>query len=723
MSTVAPLLEVRDLEVQFPVRSGTMRRAKWLRAVDGISFSLTKGSTLGIVGESGSGKTTLARAVLDIYRPTSGLVLYKGTNVADLRGDERRHYRHNVQAVFQDPSSSLNPRMRVGRIIADPLIGYGEGNRREQKARVAELLESVGLDQTFAHHYPNQLSEGQRQRVAIARALALHPELLILDEPVSSLDVSIAAQILNLLKRLQRELGLTYMLIAHDLGVVRYLADEIAVVYLGQIVEQARSDDLIDKVKAGEAHPYTEALFAAANDVDDLGKAVSRVTAIGEIPSPINPPAGCRFHTRCPYVMEVCMVVPPLLESDEFGGRVACHLRPVATDAQVVVAGPAQRSAEIPVVRVHERTDRGGCHADNEPLLRVRGLTTEVKTRFRAFNAVDGIDFDIWPGETLGLVGESGSGKTLTALSMLGVLPQAAEVIGGEVLFRGEDLLRMSEERLQRRIRGNEIAMILQDPLSSLNPVFTVGSQLVEAVQHNTSIPRSERVQYAVDLMDQVRISEPETRMKAYPHQLSGGMRQRVVGAIALSGRPSLLIADEPTTSLDTTIQAQYLELLSDLQQETGMAILFITHDLGIVTNLCDRVAVMYAGRIVEEGPVTDVFADPRHPYTRGLLDSVPRIRGDAKELKTIPGQPAGVAGTNPGCRFAQRCEFAWELCRTHYPPAFDISDDRHAACWLNDPGVMPLMPRSTVAPNDDGRRWAEPETEVTRNDGEKGKQ
>jgi oligopeptide/dipeptide ABC transporter ATP-binding protein len=321
--------------------------------------------------------------------------------------------------------------------------------------------------------------------------------------------------------------------------------------------------------------------------------------------------------------------------------------------------------------------------ANREAVLQVAGLQTHFFSfgGARVVKAVDGVSFTLREGETLGLVGESGSGKTTTCLSIVGLLPRAGRIVGGRVVFEGQDLTRMSQREL-RRIRGRRIAVILQDPMASLNPLFTIFRQVAEPAffhQHLRGRTLRERVQ---GLLRAVRIPSPEWRMRDYPHQMSGGMRQRIVGAIALAGGPKLVIADEPTTNLDVTIQAQYLDLLKDIQRETGVALIFVTHNLGIVAKMCDRVAVMYAGKIVEQAPVRELFDDPKHPYTRALLGSLPKL-GNKEPLYSIRGQPPNPANLPDGCAFHPRCPDVMSRCMTDEPPDFRPGDGSVARCWL----------------------------------------
>jgi len=316
-------------------------------------------------------------------------------------------------------------------------------------------------------------------------------------------------------------------------------------------------------------------------------------------------------------------------------------------------------------------------------VLEVEDLHTYCFTRFGTVKAVDGVSFHLRQGESLAVVGESGCGKTMTALSLLRLQPRpAARIVKGSIRLEGEELVTKTEEEM-RQIRGRRISMILQDPQTSLNPVYTVGNQLLESIRiRHPGDDRKSLLRRAIDALKQVRVAAPDRRISDYPHQISGGMKQRVVGAIAISCEPKVIIADEPTTSLDVTIQAQYLRLLRELQEETNLALIFITHDFGIVAKMCDRVMVMYAGRAVETGPVRDIFNHPSHPYTHALLQSVPSMDEDVARLYSISGQPPALWDVPPGCRFAARCPHADDRCRREYPPAFTVSDGHTASCW-----------------------------------------
>ena len=319
---------------------------------------------------------------------------------------------------------------------------------------------------------------------------------------------------------------------------------------------------------------------------------------------------------------------------------------------------------------------------DTETVLTVENLRTYFTTRWGTVKAVDGISFDLRRGETLGIVGESGCGKSVTMLSLMRLIPiPPGRIVSGSIILDGEDIIPISEQEMAK-IRGSKIALIIQDPMTSLNPVFSIGNQVEEAIRIHQDIPKRAVKERALEVLRKVNIPAAEIRAKDYPHQMSGGMRQRVVGAIGISCEPQVLIADEPTTSLDVTIQAQYLKLLKDIQRDSNLSIIFITHDFGIVAKMCDRVAVMYAGRIVEHGSVRDIFNNPSHPYTVALLASVPKMDRDVERLYSIEGQPPPLHDLPVGCAFADRCPDVMDKCREQYPDSMAVSEGHVASCW-----------------------------------------
>jgi len=318
----------------------------------------------------------------------------------------------------------------------------------------------------------------------------------------------------------------------------------------------------------------------------------------------------------------------------------------------------------------------------NEVVLQVEDLHTSFFTRAGEVKAVDGVSFYVRAGETFGIVGESGCGKSVTGLSLLRLLPEpAGQIVSGKIILEGKDLMELTKKQM-RAYRGKMISMILQDPMSSLNPVFTIGDQISESVRLHQGLPENMVEPEVISALRLLRIPAPEVRLKEYPFQLSGGMRQRVVGSIAMSCRPRVLIADEPTTALDATIQAQYLSLFDDIQQKTNVAIIFITHDFGVVARICDRVGVMYAGRFVETAPTRDIFKAPKHPYTAALIASVPTLEKNEKRLFSIEGQPPSMLRLPPGCRFAPRCSLCMDICKEQEPPEIKLSDNHSVSCW-----------------------------------------
>ncbi|MBO8165750.1 MAG: peptide ABC transporter ATP-binding protein [Thermotogae bacterium] len=321
---------------------------------------------------------------------------------------------------------------------------------------------------------------------------------------------------------------------------------------------------------------------------------------------------------------------------------------------------------------------------DKKPLLEVKGLKTYFHTDDGIVKAVDGVSFEVYSGETLGIVGESGCGKSVTSLSVMRLLDEKGEIAGGEILFDGKDIRALSDEEM-RKMRGNDMAMIFQEPMTALNPVYTIGDQITEAILLHQDVDKETARKMAIDMLRKVGIPEPEKRVDEYPHELSGGMRQRAMIAMSLSCNPKLLFADEPTTALDVTIQAQILELMLELQKEYGMAIVMITHDLGVIAEMAERVVVMYAGKVVEYADVVTLFKDPKHPYTWGLMNAIPRLDEDKDVLYNIPGVVPDPLDFPKGCRFNTRCPLATDKCRTEEPPLVEIEPGHKAACWHID--------------------------------------
>ncbi|MBU6270246.1 MAG: dipeptide ABC transporter ATP-binding protein [Betaproteobacteria bacterium] len=596
----APLFAVRDLRVEFRGERGARTQA-----LRGVSFTVPAQTTVALVGESGSGKSVGALAALGLLPPNArvqGSVRFHGQELIGASPAALRALRGaRIAMVFQEPMSSLNPVMRVGEQIAEVLRLHRRLGAGAAHQAAVRLLEEVGIPQPglLARAHPHQLSGGQQQRVMIAMAIACEPDLLIADEPTTALDVTIQAQILALLRRLQRERRMAMLFITHDLGVVAELADRVVVMRAGEVLEQGP----VAAVLAQPAHPYTRALLACRPPLDARPH---RLPVIDWEPPPrvaAPSPEAAPFHDAAP--------------SPEAAPRPTA-LQPSGTPS------PSGAPAGSPPAGA----------ADPHPvLIEVRGLCKTYRLRegwlrHRAVPAVRDVSFSLRRGRTLGLVGESGSGKTTVGLALLRLLPADA----GAVLSGGQDLLGLDREAWfawRRRLQ-----IVFQNPYASLNPRFTVAQTLVEPMRlHGIGADAAERLHLAGELLR--RVGLPGAALARYPHEFSGGQRQRIAIARALSTRPEVVVCDESVSALDVSVQAQVLNLLRDLQDEFGLAYLFISHDLAVVKYLADEVLVMKAGEVVEAGDAQALYEQPRHEYTRRLLAAIPRPPGPARSAPT----------------------------------------------------------------------------------------
>ena len=677
-----PLLIAKDLKKYFPITGGLLNRAiGHVQAVDRVSFQIMKGETLGVVGESGCGKSTLARLLLHLLTPDAGELIFDGDSVGQRRGITVQALRRQAQMVFQDSYSSLNPRMPV-----EDSISYGPkvhgASQTEAKELARDLLTKVSLDpDLFAQRYPHELSGGQKQRVNIARALALEPRLIILDEAVSALDKSVEAQVLNLLLDLKKQFDLTYMFISHDLNVVQFVSDRVLVMYLGQVVEVGPVDAIYNAPK----HPYTRALLESRLSMDPEMR-IDEPPLTGDPPNPISPPSGCRFRTRCPDAQDVCERQTPGLPSalsQADAHLVACHMYDPASGHSEASLFTAQHAPPAPSpARVTPMTDVTAAPAAEacEPLVEVRDLNVTFVSREASVHAANDVSFTMMPGEVMCLIGESGSGKSVTLRAMMRLFPPRQTVMTGDVRIAGRDMMALNTRQLAD-IRGTTVAMIFQEPMTALDPVYTVGQQIAETVIRHEGCSAQDAWRRALDLLDVVKVPSAERRLRAYPHELSGGLRQRAMIAMALSCRPKLLLADEPTTALDATVQIQVLTLLRQLQAELDMGIIFVTHDIGVAAEISDHVAVMYAGRIVEQGRVREVLRQPLHPYAEGMLASSVSQQPRGSRIEAIPGSPPDLRWLPQGCSFAPRCRYATEACAAAEPEARMFAGGRMARC------------------------------------------
>ena len=603
MSGDAPLLELAGLRIWS--RSGEERRTITM----GTDLSVGTGQTVGIVGESGSGKSLTARAVARLLPEgvfADGSVVYRGRELMDLPEKEMRALRGGVVSLmFQDPFTMLNPLLRCGEHIAEMLSADGGGSLRERvRSDMLRRLSEVGIDDpSVADRYPFQLSGGMRQRVALAAALARDPDLLIADEPSTALDVTTQAEILALLRSVQRTRGMGMILITHDLRVAFTTCDRVYVLYAGSLLEIGRAEAL----EREPLHPYTLGLLLSEPSVEQK---LGELAAIpGSVPAPDDVADRCAFAPRCRWAEDVCRVDRPALEEVEPGRLSACvRLPEIRTQMhELRVRGHGQ--AADPDTRVH-----GG------PIL---GLEALAKTfdlgRDRTVEALKGVSLTIQPGECVGLVGESGSGKTTLGRCLVGLeTPSAGSItIDGIDASDSGTLSKQDRTRLRRTVQ-----MVFQDPYSTLNPRHTVGRTLTEALQRSGK--RGSGDAAAAELLDRVGLPAAYARRK--PASLSGGERQRVAIARALAVQPSLLVCDEPVSALDVSVQAQILNLFRGLQSELRIGYLFITHDLAVVRQVADRIYVLYRGEVVETGSAQVILSNPTHPYTRQLMESLPGI-------------------------------------------------------------------------------------------------
>jgi peptide/nickel transport system ATP-binding protein len=659
----APLLSVRDL------RAGFAAGRRVLTAVDGVGFDVAAGETLALLGESGCGKSATALALLRLL-PAAGRILggevrFEGVDLMRLAEADMRAVRGGGMAmIFQEPATSLNPVLTVGRQIGEAIARHRGFRGTAAAARAVELLRAVGMSDPERRlaEYPFQLSGGMKQRVMVAMALAGNPRLLIADEPTTALDVTLQAQILELLRRLQAERGMGLLLITHDLGVVARMAHRVGVMYAGELVEEAPREAFFN----APCHPYTRMLFAALPERAARGARLETIE--GQVPSLAALPAGCRFAARCPSAWERCRAQSPAWIDLGGGQRARCH----GVEEGRIAAAPRRTHPATPLREEGER--------DN--LLEVEDLRVYFPIRRGVLRrvighvrAVDGVSLELKRGRTLALVGESGCGKTTAGKAIL----QLIRPDGGRVRLGGRELTGLSRRALRPLRRGMQ--MIFQDPFASLDPRLCAGDIIAEGMDALGMRPSmAGRMEAVVALLRQVGLDAEAAQR--YPHEFSGGQRQRVAIARALAVRPELVVCDEPTSALDVSVQAQILNLLKSLQDELGLAYLFITHNFAVVDHLAHEVAVMYLGRIVERGPASAVLRSPGHPYTEALLSAVPSPRpGEERPVIRLAGETPSPAHPPPGCHFHPRCPHATERCRAEYPPILVAGEAHTARC------------------------------------------
>ncbi|MGB3731903.1 ABC transporter ATP-binding protein [Microbacterium sp.] len=606
------LLDVKNLVVDIPTEDGTVH------AVRDVSFTVQEGEFFGVVGESGSGKSVLVQSIMGLIprAKTSGTVMFRDRDLLTLGPSAMRSVRgREISMIFQDPLSSLHPQYTIGWQIVEQIRAHEKVSAHAARSRAIELLDRVRIPDAAARFdaYPHQFSGGMRQRVMIAMGLVLRPALVIADEPTTALDSTVQAQILDLLGEMQRETGSTVLMISHDLGVLSRVADRVMVMYGGRRLELGSSDSVL----GSPAHPYTAGLLRSSSFNREPGVPLTPIP--GRPPSLLAPPTGCVFADRCPDVMDICHQQPPRRRYDD-GTEVDCWLETPPSEPEVPAAlgitADAQPSSTIA--------------AASDVTLKFTQRRGQVRT------VLDHISIEVHRGETLGLVGESGCGKTTLARTLAGLIPPTS----GSVTFGGAELSGL--DRAEWRALRQKVQVVFQDPFGSLNPRRRVGSIIGDPFRIHRLASGEQRRARVQELMEVVGLN-PE-HYNRFPSQFSGGQRQRIGIARALALNPELVILDEPVSALDVSIQAQVLNLLEKLQRELGLTYVFISHDLAVVRHICDRIAVMDGGRIVELGDAETLSGNPTHPFTRTLLAAgAPEVRPRAAQ-RALVGIEGGAA-------------------------------------------------------------------------------
>jgi peptide/nickel transport system ATP-binding protein len=665
-----PALALEDLEVAYMV--GGLPRA----VLRGVTLAIAPGESYGLVGESGCGKSTTAYAALRYLprngRITGGRALIDGTDVTHLSGRELQRLRATrVSMVYQDPAAALNPAIKVGPQIEEAFTVLGLDNAPR---RALEALGKVRIadPERVLERYPHQLSGGMQQRVVIAMALASDPQLLVLDEPTSSLDATVEAEVLDLVEALRSEWGVALLLIAHNLGVVRRMCDRVGVMYAGKIVEEGPAVQVFDDPR----HPYTVGLLRCLPR-RGMRKEDRRLETIpGFLPQIGEELPACVFVDRCPLATEICRTDPPPFYEVDPDRVTRCH----HYDRIDEIPPPAEG---IPSPRV----------ADSKaPVLSLSGVSKTFRQFGHSIHALGDIELELRAGETLGLVGETGSGKTTLAKAILGIHAPDA---GGLIALDGQELAPRVHSRRQEEKRA--IQIVFQNPDSALNRSHSVRYILLRALDKLATLRGAKAEQKLHSLGEHVRLTPRHFEMK--PRQLSGGLKQRVAIARAFAGDPRIVVCDEPTSALDVSVQAAILNLLAELQRDEGSSYIFISHDLNVVRYLSDRIAVLYLGRLMEVGPAETVFAPPHHPYTEALLSAVPNFDGEPVARIRLDGEIPSAASPPSGCVFHTRCPRRIDgLCDVEEPELREVEPDHLIRCHRSLDELRELQTRAAAA-------------------------
>ncbi len=670
---MSALLSVQNLRVQFSTRNS------FVTAVDDFSLTIEPGESVGLVGESGCGKTTTGLSIMRLLpgngKIAAGTIVLDGVELNALSEKQMQDQRGRTVALIpQDPMSSLNPTTKIGKQIGEGLRIHHGASDADARKRALEVLEMVEMPRPSERldQYPFELSGGLRQRVIIAMGLVNNPKLLIADEPTTALDVTIQAQILDLIDNLRTTLNMSVLLITHDMGVIAGRTDRVIVMYGGKVAERASTEELFARMR----HPYSQALLASMPNLENTSK--HELASIAGVPPDLSLEiVGCRFAPRCSFAQDRCRIEEPSLASD--GEHQYACFYPVNGPRPVVI-----RSATAAI----EATTGG------RELVRVENLVKEfpitaglIRHKVNAVHAVSDVSFSINEGETFGLVGESGCGKTTIGRMLVGI----ESLTAGRIYF--EDKVTSAKKKKLSLEEHRQRQMMFQDPYSSLNPRMKVNEIIAEPLLVQKVGTKADRQRRVFELLDVVGL--PQGAADRYPHEFSGGQRQRIGLARALALNPRLIVADEPVSALDVSIQAQILNLMKGLQSEHHLTYMFVSHDLAVVYYMADTIGVMYLGKIVEIGDAESVFRSPAHPYTQGLLDSVPIPNPiEARNRRGIQVRGELPSPINPpsGCRFRTRCPRAQDVCANVEPPMESFGPRHQAACHF------PLQPVGSTA-------------------------
>jgi peptide/nickel transport system ATP-binding protein len=697
-SAGTPILECRNLSISYSSRSGDVP------AVVDFNLNLLAGEAHGLVGESGCGKSTVALAIMRHLGPAGrvvrGQILFQGRDILAMGAEELRRIRGAAIAmIYQEPMASLNPSMTLGEQLIEVPMYHDGASRRDAADRARAMLARVQLADTdrMMRSYPHQISGGQQQRIVIAMALLSNPQLLLLDEPTTALDVTVEAGIVDLIRSISEEFGTSMLYISHNLGLVRETCNRITVMYSGQAVEVGP----IQSVFGGMRHPYTRGLFAAIPTIGADKTSRPLVAIPGQLPPPLDRPKGCMFGPRCAwFVADRCDSGPiELAVVSRASGRDGASASTgtsglngtSASNGTAALTGTAVHSTRC--VRVDEidwdtppaaSTGRSAT-TQGDVLLKVNDLTK----RYRHVLANDGLTFEVRRGETVAIVGESGCGKSTFARILTGL----AEATSGSIRMEGLELTHLPVSRRTRdTIRS--LQMVFQNPFDTLNPAHTVGSQIARVIR-KFGVERDEsRIrQRVLELLDLVKL--PREFSERRPRQLSGGQKQRVGLARAFAGNPTMVVADEPLSALDVSVQAAVTNLLLDIQRQRSTTLLFISHDLSLVHYLSDRVVVMYLGQIMEQGRTEEVFAPPYHPYTEALLAAVPvPDQQFAKRKVVLSGEIPSASNPPVGCRFSTRCAYRIPgTCDVVPPVVQEFAPQHRIACHLPRSQLQAMQP------------------------------